>query len=147
MTSAASGLSAEDYCEIHNLYAYYNLCSDAGDADGYASCFAQSGILRIDAIGIRHEGRDKLRAFKVADAARRGTRYRRHWNGSLHLKRQTDGSVIGRCYLHGYNGEPGKPPDLADVGSYVDRIVKEDGAWRFAERSITMDASSFKAPS
>jgi hypothetical protein len=30
MTSS-SGLSAADYLEIQNLYAYYNLCSDAGD--------------------------------------------------------------------------------------------------------------------
>ena len=144
--ASSSGLPAEDYVEIQNLYAYYNLCSDAGDADGFASCFAKDGVLRIDALGIRHEGRDTLRAFKIADARRRGTRYRRHWNGSLHLQRQPDGTVIGRCYLHGYNGELGKPPELADVGSYVDRIEKENGAWCFAERSITMDASSFKAP-
>jgi hypothetical protein len=144
--TTSNGLSAADFCEIQNLYAYYNLCSDAGDADGYASCFAKEGVLRIDAIGIRHQGREKLRAFKIADAGRRGNKYRRHWNGSLHLQRQPDGSVIGRCYLHGYNGEPGRPPELADVGSYVDRITKENGAWCFAERSITMDTSSFKAP-
>jgi hypothetical protein len=144
--SSTSGLSPEDYIEIQNLYAYYNLCSDAGDAEGYASCFAKDGVLRIDSIGLRHQGRDMLRAFKKSDAARRGTRYRRHWNGSLHLRREADGSVTGRCYLHGYNGEPGRPPELADVGSYVDRIVKEDGAWCFAERLIAMDASSFRAP-
>jgi SnoaL-like domain len=144
--SSASGLSPHDFNEIQNLYAYYNLSSDVGDADGYASCFARNGVLRIDNIGLRHEGRETLRAFKQADAGRRGNRYRRHWNGSLHLKRQADGSVIGRCYLHGYNGEPGKPPELADVGSYVDRIVQEDGVWVFAERAITMDASNFQAP-
>lgn len=144
--SSVSGLAPEEYVEIQNLYAYYNLCSDAGDAVSFASCFARDGVLRIDAIGIRHQGRAHLQAFKEADAGRRNGRYRRHWNGSLHLQKQADGSVIGRCYLHGYNGEPGKLPDLADVGSYVDRIVKEDGAWRFPERSITMDASSFKAP-
>lgn len=144
--SSASGLPTQDFLEIQNLYAYYNLCSDAGDADEFATCFARGGVLRIDAIGLRHEGREALRAFKKADADRRGGRYRRHWNGSLHLQRQADGSVIGRCYLHGYNGEPGKLPELADVGSYVDRLVQEDGAWRFAERSITMDASSFRAP-
>lgn len=144
--SSASGLPPEHFLEINNLYAYYNLCSDAGDADGFASCFAKNGVLRIDGIGLRHEGRDNLRAFKLADAGRRGTRYRRHWNGSLHLKKEPDGSVIGRCYLHGYNGEPGQSPELSDVGSYVDRLIMENGAWCFAERSITMDASSFKAP-
>ena len=144
--SSASGLSAADYSEIQNLYSYYNLCSDAGDAEGYSSCFATDGVLRIDAAKIRLQGRTKLLEFKRADAGRRGNRYRRHWNGSLHLQKQPDGSVRGRCYLHGYNGEPSNVPELADVGSYVDRIVKEAGEWKFAERSITMDATSFKAP-
>lgn len=145
MTSA-SGLSAEDYVEIQNLYSYYNLCSDAGDAEGYASCFTANGLLRLEAANMRIEGRADLLAFKRADAGRRGNRYRRHWNGSLHLQKQPDGSVRGRCYLHGYNGEPGKLPELIDAGSYVDRIVKEAGEWKFAERQISMDASSFKAP-
>jgi hypothetical protein len=145
MTSA-SGLAAEDYFEILNLYAYYNLSSDAGDADGYASCFAENGILRIDSVGLRIDGRAKLHEFKVADAGRRGGRIRRHWNSGIHLQKQADGSVRGRCYLHGYNGEPDKIPDIADVGSYMDRIVKVGTEWKFAERAITMDASSFKAP-
>ncbi len=144
--SSTSGLSAEDYVEIQNLYSYYNLCSDAGDAEGYASCFTADGLLRIDGANMRIRGRADLLAFKRADAGRRGGRYRRHWNGSLHLQKQLDGSVCGRCYLHGYNGEPGKLPELVDVGSYVDRIVREAGEWRFAERQITMDASSFKPP-
>ncbi len=145
MTSA-SGLSADDYVEIQNLYSYYNLCSDTGDAEGYASCFTVAGLLRLDAAAMRIEGRAALLAFKRADAGRRGNRYRRHWNGSLHLAKQPGGSVLGRCYLHGYNGEPGKLPELADVGSYIDRIVKEGGEWKFAERRILMDASSFRAP-
>ncbi len=28
-----SGLSPQDYVEIQNLYGFYNLASDAGDAD------------------------------------------------------------------------------------------------------------------
>jgi hypothetical protein len=144
--STRSGLSAEEYTEIQNLYSLYNLCSDAGDAEGYAACFSSDGVLCIEGLKLRVEGRTALRAFKRADADRRGGRYRRHWNGSLHLQKQADGSVRGRCYLHGYNGEAGKPPELADVGCYADRLVLEQGAWKFAERRITMDVSSFKAP-
>ncbi len=42
---SAGGLSAQDYCEIQNLYAHYNLASDAGDAEAYASCFTEDGVL------------------------------------------------------------------------------------------------------
>src|SRR3546814_13148546 len=101
---SASGLAAEDYVEIQNLYAYYNLCSDAGDAEGYASCFAEDGELRIDAAGVLLRGREKLHAFKLAEAGRRGSRYRRPWNGSLHLQKLPDGSVRGRCYLDRTSG-------------------------------------------
>jgi SnoaL-like domain len=144
--SAKSALSADDHAEIHNLYSLYNLCSDAGDADAYAACFTADGVLCIEGINLRVEGRTALGAFKRADAERRGQRYRRHWNGSLHLQKLADGSVRGRCYLHGYNGEAGKLPELADVGCYVDRLVLEAGNWKFAERRITMDATSFKVP-
>src|SRR5690606_18926844 len=115
-------------------------------ADGYASCFAEDGELRIDAVGLAIRGREALREFKRADAARRGERYRRHWNGSLHLQKQADGSVRGRCYLHGYNGAPGALPELADAGVYDDALVKVDGEWKFARRTIAMDAASFTAP-
>ena len=145
MTSA-SGLSAQAYADIQNLYAYYNLCSDAGDADGFASCFTEDAVLSIETLEMAVTGRDNLHAFKLKDAGGRGGRYRRHWNGSLHLKRLADGSVRGRCYLHAYNGEPGSLPALADVGVYEDTIVEFEGEWKFARRVIRMDATSFTPP-
>ena len=63
--SGASGISAQDYVEIQNLYAYYNLCSDAGDAEGYASCFTANGVLRIDSATMRIEGRADLLALQA----------------------------------------------------------------------------------
>ena len=146
MSTSKSGLSAEDYCEIQNLYGYYNLCSDAGDAAGYASCFTDDGEVRIDTVGVKVKGRQSLHDFKVADAGRRGARIRRHWNGSLHLQKLPDGTVRGRCYLHGYNGDPGKIPEIADVGVYEDTLVKVGSEWKFARRLISMDATTFKAP-
>lgn len=145
MTSA-SGLSAEDYVEIQNLYAWYNLCSDAGDAEGYAACFTEGGAVHIPALGMTVAGRADLVRFKEKDRDGRGGKYRRHWNGSLHLRKQPDGSVRGRCYLLAYNGVPGSLPELADCGVYDDVIVKIDGAWRFARREIAMDGTTFKPP-
>ena len=43
--AAASGLSAEDYAEIHNLNGFYSFCSDAGDAEGYADCITADGAM------------------------------------------------------------------------------------------------------
>jgi hypothetical protein len=46
--------------------------------------------------------------------------------------------VRGRCYLHGFNGMPGSLPNFADAGVYEDLILKVNGEWRFASRSITL---------
>ncbi len=139
-------ISAQDYTEIQNLYAYYNLCSDAADADGYAACFTEAGVLSIKTLDMTIQGRDRLHAFKLQDKAQRGSAYRRHWNSGLYLERIDDQTIRGRCYLQAYNGQPGKLPELADVGSYEDTLVKEEGQWKFARRVITMDASSFTPP-
>jgi hypothetical protein len=137
---------AQDCAEIHNLYAYYNLTSDAGDAEAYVSCWTDDGALRIPELGFEMKGRDALIAFKKKDKAGRAGKYRRHWNGAIFLERLDERTVRGRCYLHGLNGMPGTLPDLADAGVYEDLIVKVDGEWRFASRTITMDASSWRPP-
>ncbi len=141
--SNSGGISALDYLEIQNLYSYYNLMSDAADAEAYASCFTDDGVMESPAIGIDVTGRSDLIAHKERDKANRGGKYRRHWNGSIHLERLGDGSVRGRCYLVAYNGEPGELPILADCGVYEDILVKVNGAWKFARRTLTMDGSTW----
>jgi hypothetical protein len=79
MSDAA--ITPDEYVEILNLYAAYNLTSDAGDAEGYADCFLENG---------EHHGtydvygRAALIEYKKRDKAQRNGLYRRHWNGSLH---------------------------------------------------------------
>jgi hypothetical protein len=149
--SGASGLSADDYTEILNLYAYYNACSDTGDAEGYASCFTVDGVLVSRGLVFSNgafargqgeysaKGRDELVAHKRRDRESRGNRYRRHWNGSIFLQRVDGTSVRGRCYLEAFDGEPGSLPVLAQTGVYEDLIVKIEGEWRFARRTVAID--------
>ena len=137
-------LSAEDMFAIHNLYARYNLCSDAGDAEGYADCFTDDGVLETRPIGMRREGRADLLDHKRSDVANRKGRYRRHWNGSLHIEAIDERSARGRCYLTAYNGEPQQPPVIADCGVYEDLVVRgDDGAWRFRSRRLELDYTTW----
>jgi 3-phenylpropionate/cinnamic acid dioxygenase small subunit len=137
----ATTVSAQDHAEIQNLYARYNHCSDAGDAEGYAACFTADGALEIEPRGFRVEGRANLTAYKAQEAAGRAGRYRRHWNGSLHLERIGADTVRGRCYFQGFNGRPGELPVFCDAGVYEDTIVRVDGAWLFARRRLAIDGS------
>ena len=109
-------------------------------------CFTRDGELSIPTLAMQIKGRDALHAFKLRDTAQRGKRYRRHWNSGLYLEYVDGETIRGRCYLHGYNGDPGQHPELADVGVYEDTLVKENGEWRFAQRVISMDASRFNVP-
>jgi hypothetical protein len=132
-------VSPEEHAEIVNLYAAYNLASDAGDAEAYADCFMENG---------EHHGtydvygRAALIEYKKADKAKRTHLYRRHWNGSLHLEKIDAGTIRGRCYFFGYNGEPGSSPAMTHGGVYTDLIRRENGRWKFAERRIAFDFPS-----
>ena len=127
-----------DYVEIQNLYATYNQSSDAGDADAYARCFTEDGVL--DATRYL-KGRQALADYKRAEAEPRKHLYRRHWNGSLHLCRNGDGTVTGVCYFLAFNGVPGSLPAMTHCGVYTDTIVKQDGRWLFSVRKLRHDAA------
>ena len=133
-----------DQLAIRELYAVYNLASDDADSERYADCFTHEGAMLCPEVGIDVRGRDALIAHKDRDRANRAGQYRRHWNANLHLEACEDGSVRGRCYLIAYQGEPGALPRVADCGVYVDRVIKDgEGVWRFAERRLTMDGSTW----
>jgi len=144
--SKRARVSGDEWVEINNLYVNYNLCSDAGDPEGYASCFTDDGVLNLVSRNFVLKGRQAFIEFKRKDAEGRGGRYRRHWNSGLHLEKQADGSVRGRCYLLAFNGEPGSLPVLAGAGVYEDTIVKVGDEWRFAMRKLTTAASTWTAP-
>ena len=151
MTDTILALSPADHAEITELYARYNLASDAGDADAYAACFVADGLLLVRGLSLsrtgamqrggelRVQGREALGAFKRRDVAGRNGRYRRHWNGSLALRQLDAGRVEGRCYLQAYDGEPGALPVLAQTGVYEDVLVRQHGAWRFLSRTLVID--------
>jgi hypothetical protein len=138
MSTAPGG---DDRAAIENLYARYNQCADGGDAEGWASCFTDDGVIRLSGHGIEVRGNVALVDFQLQSRARRGARLRRHWHGTLLLDATVSGVVRGRCYFQAFEGEPGEMPALTDCGIYEDRIVQVDGGWRFAERDVHFDAS------
>lgn len=132
--------SPEEWVAIQNLYAYYNLCSDTGNAEGFASCFTEDGVLDQESRGLVLQGHAAIIEYKHKEASSRNGKYRRHWNSGLFLNKQADGSIRGWCYLHAYNGDPGWMPVQQGAGVYDDLIVSDGREWKFASRRLTMDA-------
>jgi 3-phenylpropionate/cinnamic acid dioxygenase small subunit len=86
-----------------------------------------------------NDGRAHLVDYKKKDSQTHTQLYRRHWNGSIHLEQIDEDTIRGRCYLFGYNGEPGTLPHVTHAGVYTDTIRRVDGEWKFAHRKLVFD--------
>lgn len=124
-------LSPQDYQEIEQLYARYNVAIDTGDAEGYAATFTPDGVFN------NFTGHDALVGFVKAWRDRLNGANRRHWNTNLLIS--GDGqTATGSVYLMLLDVST-KPVSIAAVATYTDSLVKTAGGWRFAKRATHSD--------
>jgi uncharacterized protein (TIGR02246 family) len=122
-------VSAQDYAELQQLCARYSQSADAGDADAFAGCFAADGALVIGGDAV--EGREAIRErTRTNAAATQPTGF--HVPGGIVAEVQGDRGTM-RSYLIHHNGAA--PAQVLSV-VYEDELVREDGAWRFARRTV-----------
>lgn len=134
---------ASDRAEIADLMARYLFAMDYMDADAYAECFTDDGVL--DYAGGVSEGRETIRAearvFKDAIA-----RIFKDWQGNpaklRHLVQHKAIRIEGdRAWNTGLwwemtNGGPEGALKAASFGTYEDELVRVDGRWLFKRRKI-----------
>jgi uncharacterized protein (TIGR02246 family) len=135
-------LSAEDRLDIMDLIARYAYTLDNGDLDGYVNNFAPDGVLFE-----QHTGRDQIREY-VGMLMRQGragplpngdVAYR-HFVGSPVIDGQ-DGRATVHSYLLWVN--MGTEPPVSAAAEYTDDVVKQDGQWFFASRTLRRLAGRF----
>src|ERR1700760_1313542 len=127
----ADSLSAQDYSEIQQLYARYNLAIDSGDGEAWAATFTPDGVFDT------YAGHDALVGFVKTWRQNMHGGARRHWNSNLVIagnSRAATGSVYLLLVDIG-----SKPMSLAFSGSYSDTLVKTRQGWRFSKRMVTAD--------
>jgi hypothetical protein len=130
--------SMADWFEVNDLFVRYTTSLDSCDADGVVGCFTRDGWLESPVLG-RFEGHAGIREFvgrtiKVRDE--RGGQFR-HVVSNLRVR--TDGDRgFAKCYLLDYLTVAGET-ELLSPGEYACELAREDGAWRFASRSVRMD--------
>jgi hypothetical protein len=126
-------LSAQDYAEIQQLYARYNVAIDTGDAEAYAATFTADGVFN------NLSGHDALLGFIKTWRERLNGASRRHWNANLLIS--GDGkTAVGSVYLMLLDVST-KPASIAAVGSYTDSLIKTTQGWRFTKRTTHMDGA------
>jgi uncharacterized protein (TIGR02246 family) len=128
----------EDLEEIRRLYIDYGRHLDAGDPAAYATLFARDAKLRLGPV-MRADGREEIEraAAKVVRLAPDGSKSSVHLLASPTIELDGD-TATGECVWAAISrAEDGGPRVL--VGRHVDRLVREDGHWRFARRAGLID--------
>ncbi|HEY2529963.1 MAG TPA: nuclear transport factor 2 family protein [Xanthobacteraceae bacterium] len=131
--AAASGLSAQDYFEIQQLYARYNNAIDSGDAEGWAATFTPDGVFNT------FVGHDALINFIKMWREKLNGATRKHWNNNLQVtgnSKEASASVYLMLVDFG-----SKPPSVLATGNYTDSLVKTKDGWRFTKRTTKMDSA------
>jgi uncharacterized protein (TIGR02246 family) len=126
----------EDRDAIHQLFVDYGRHLDAGDLDAYAALFCEDGEVMLGPMG-RVQGRAEIHALmsKVLDG-KVGSAYHIISSPRVALHGQTATSEVMWTVIQ---RDPDGKPKLTSMGRHVDKLRKEDGVWRIAERRGYVD--------
>ena len=134
---------ARDRAEIADLMARYLFAMDYHDADAYAECFTEDGVLdyAMGTLEVREAIRAEARAFKdkIAEVFK-------DWQGNpaklRHLVQHKAIRIDGdRAWNTGLwwemtNGGPEGSLATPSFGTYEDELVRVGGRWLFRRRKI-----------
>ncbi|HEX3913448.1 MAG TPA: nuclear transport factor 2 family protein [Steroidobacteraceae bacterium] len=131
--AAAGALSAQDYFEIQQLYARYNVAIDSGDAEGYAATFTPDGVFNT------MSGHDALVGFVKTWREKLNGASRKHWNDNLQISGNSK-EATGHVYLMLVDIST-KPASILTTATYSDSLVKTKNGWRFTRRTTKGDTA------
>lgn len=131
--AASGGLSAQDYVDIQQLYARYNIAIDSGDAEGWAATFTPDGVFNT------FGGHDALVGFVKMWREKLNGATRKHWNSNLQITGNGK-EASGYVYLMLLDFST-KPPSILTTGTYSDSLIKTKDGWRFTKRTTKGDSA------
>jgi uncharacterized protein (TIGR02246 family) len=126
-------MSAEED-SIRRTLAMYSHRHDSRDADGYAALFAVDG--RFVGGNAEHRGRPAIKEWIAGNyQSQPANRRTKHLCGNTVIDRDGDTAAAITDFV-AYERLGDAPWQVHTIGQYQDRLVVEDGAWRFAERRV-----------
>ena len=130
---AAAPLSAQDYFEIQQLYARYNIAIDNGDGEAWAATFTPDGAFNTMV------GHDALVNFVKMWREKLNGAARKHWNNNLQI---SGDSKAANAYVYLMLVDfSTKPASIVTTGTYTDSLIKTKDGWRFTKRTTKGDVA------
>ena len=135
MASPDRGADAE--AAIRTLIGAYAERLDAGDLDGVAALF-ERGVFRSARGGsVRTGAAEVRRMYDPVILYDDGTPRTKHVLGNVLIDvDHASGSATASCTFTVLQATPDTPLQAVLSGRYVDRFLRADGAWWFAEREV-----------
>ena len=122
----------EDRLEINDLYARYAHAFDSNSVEEWAHLFTPDGVFRLEGRG-ELVGRAALMEFALG---RNGATPNISHHTTNVIADETSEGADGRAYAVAFRSDSDSIR-MVNVGRYADKLVKYEGAWRFAERHFT----------
>ena len=145
-------LSALDYADLQQLLNRYSHTLDFGDIEGFIDCFTEDAVFSAISMPLldgAHRGHDALRKFARTGNKIAGGHIRHSALSALFEEDGAEGKARSSSYFL-VTRDLGFPPtgylagnggaELVCTGLYIDKMVKQDGKWRFRERTCRYDA-------
>ncbi|MGE0383109.1 MAG: nuclear transport factor 2 family protein [Gammaproteobacteria bacterium] len=124
----------EDKDAIRDLFARYCFYTDSGQFEKYVALFTEDCDWDGGSFG-RCQGREALLAYLKAGGD--ASKNLRHSTTNMVIEVQGD-SATATSYVQ-VLGVEGQAPVIFFAGIYLDRLVRRDGRWLFAQRRIRTD--------
>ena len=133
-------MQADDYFAIQNLVFRYALCLDHGDFAGVGRLFGHAELYSMDRLVARSNS-DLVEEIwrKHTRLYENGTPRCRHLVTNLIIEPDGVDRARAQSYVVVIQQTRTLPLQPIVAGDYLDRFVKAEGHWRFAERRIGVE--------
>ena len=122
--------------DVEQLIRRYAMLNDAGDFQGMADMFAEDGVFaRPSAADVLIQGKPAILAAYTS----RPARFTRHMIATCVVTVEDADNATAHSYLSLHTGQAGDTlPRQAEpaylIGDFKDRLVRQDGVWKFKAR-------------
>jgi salicylate 5-hydroxylase small subunit len=138
--------------EVEDLYARYIACVDSGNIEGWPDFFTDPCVYRLAprenhdrglplaTLSFESRGMLKDRVYAATQTLFHQPYYQRHILSGLRIvERQGDELRCEANYLV-IRTKLWEPSEVFNTGRYLDKLVREDGALKFAEKICVFDS-------